>query len=130
MKGATQALAAVSDHAILSEVVDLFRDEIVQKLPLDISGQVTSFFNPTPLAIDTKAGARSGIIFTIHENSDSVRVKFGTRAITFPSFFAPALKFSLTCSSYAIAELPGELEDSERLVFIERLLQEGLVVRR
>lgn len=127
---ATDALAAMSDRAFLSEVVDQFKDEIVQKLPLDISGQVTSFFSPTPLAIDMTAGPRPGIIFNIHENDDSVRLNFGTRAITFPSFFAPALKFSLTRSSYAISELPGELEDSERLVFIERLLQEGLVVRR
>ena len=32
--------------------------------------------------------------------------------------------------AYAIGEIPGELQDEERIAFAERLLEEGLVVRK
>ena len=42
-----------------------------------------------------------------------------------PSMFAP-----VSTPAFAIRELPGDLEDEERVVFIERLMQEGLVIRK
>jgi hypothetical protein len=32
--------------------------------------------------------------------------------------------------AYVIREIPGDLEDEERIAFAERLLEEGLVVRK
>jgi hypothetical protein len=58
-----------------------------------------------------------------------VRLHFGGRTITFASFFKEPLDFALTRASYTIRDIAGELEDEEKLVFIERLMQEGLVIR-
>jgi hypothetical protein len=65
-----------------------------------------------------------------HNGGDSVRINYGARAIVFPSFFREALEFALNHPAYVIREIPGDLEDEERIAFAERLLEEGLVVRK
>jgi hypothetical protein len=66
----------------------------------------------------------------MHVSDDSVRLNFGARSIVFPGFFREALDFALNTPSYRIREIAGELEDEEKIVFIERLIEEGLVVRQ
>ena len=38
--------------------------------------------------------------------------------------------FALRTPSFSVGALPGDLADVERIVFIERLIQEGLIVRK
>jgi len=66
----------------------------------------------------------------MRNEGDSVRVNYGARAIVFPSFFREALEFALNRPAYIIREIPGELENEERIAFAERLLEEGLMVRK
>jgi ribosomal protein L16 Arg81 hydroxylase len=127
---AKTALHTLSDEAFLTEVVDQFRDETVKSFPLDVSGQVVDFFQPAPLSLTDNIGPRRGIIYQMHPGDDSVRLNFGGRSIVFPGFFGESLDFALKTPRYTIGEINGELEDEEKLVFIERLMQEGLVVRK
>jgi hypothetical protein len=117
-------------EAFLGEVVAQFKDELVRSYPLDVSDQIVDFFQPKPLNIDDVVGARRAIVYQMHDHDDSVRINYGARAIVFPSFFREALQFSLNRPAYVIREIPGDLEDEERIAFAERLLEEGLVVRR
>jgi hypothetical protein len=48
--------------------------------------------------------------------------------MTLPKFTAPSLEFALSSSAFLIRNLPGSLTDSGKLVFIRRLMREGLVV--
>jgi hypothetical protein len=127
---AMAALRKVTDETFVGAVVDQYRDELVKKFPLDVSGQVEAFFNPVPLTAGDVIGPRRGIIYRIHAGEDSVRLNFGDRSIVFPGFFREALDFALNTPAFAVRQLPGELEDEERIVFIERLMQEGLVFRK
>ena len=61
---------------------------------------------------------------------DSVRLNYGARTITFPAFFREALEFALHQPDFVVGDIPGELQDEEKLVFVERLLEEGLLVRK
>jgi hypothetical protein len=127
LKGAFRELA---DEAFLSGVVAQFKDELVRTHPLDVSDQIVDFFRPKPLGIDDVVGARRAIVYRMHDGDDSVRINYGARAIAFPSFFREALEFALNHPAYIIREIPGDLEDEERIAFAERLLEEGLVVRK
>ncbi len=127
LRGAFRELA---DEAFLSGVVAQFKDELVRMYPLDVSDQIVDFFRPRPLTIDDVVGARRAIVYQMHNDGDSVRINYGARAIVFPSFFREALEFALNRPAYVIREIPGELEDEERIAFAERLLEEGLVVRK
>jgi hypothetical protein len=124
------ALREATDEAFLSGVVDQFRDEMVKTFPLDVSGQVVDFFQSTPLGPQDIVGPRRGIVYRVHTGDDSVRLNYGGRTITFAGFFEEPLNFALNTPTYAIRDIAGELEDEEKIVFIERLLQEGLVVRK
>ena len=129
IKRAKGALRELADEAFLAGVVDQFMDELVRTHQIDISGQVVDFFQPKLLGIDDFVGRRPGIVYQTHVTDDSVRINYGARAIVFPYFFREALEFALQESAYAIREIPGDLQDEERVVFTERLLEEGLVVR-
>jgi ribosomal protein L16 Arg81 hydroxylase len=127
LRGAFRELA---DEAFLGGVVAQFKDELVRGYPLDVSNQIVDFFRPQPLGIDDVVGARRAIVYQMHNGDDSVRVNYGARAIVFPSFFREALEFALNRPAFVIREIPGDLEDEERVAFAERLLEEGLVVRK
>jgi len=122
-------LRELSDEAFLSGVVAQFKDELVRTYSLDVSDQIVDFLRPRPLSIDDVVGARRAIVYQMHNGDDTVRVNYGARAIVFPSFFREALEFALNRPAYVIREIPGELEDEERIAFAERLLEEGLLVR-
>lgn len=111
-------------------MVAQYKDELVRTYPLDVSDQFVDFFRPRPLSIDDVVGARRAIVYQMHNDDDSVRLNYGARAIVFPSFFREGLEFALNHPAYRIREIPGELQDEERIAFTERLLEEGLVVRQ
>ena len=127
---AMEALRAMLDREFVEQVVDLYRNDIIKNFPLDVSGQITSFFRPAPLMLDDQAGPRAGMTYTINTAPQSITLYFGARTITFPDFFGEALNYALKTPRYAIRDLPGDLEDEERLAFAERLVQEGLIVRK
>jgi hypothetical protein len=120
--------AAVEDN--VRAVVQAYRNEVVSTFPPDVSGQVADFFHPPQLETHVVVGPRRGAVYRVIPGHDSVQLNFGGRTITFPGFFETPLKFALNTPSYAIREITGDLEDEEKIVFIERLMQEGLVVRQ
>jgi ribosomal protein L16 Arg81 hydroxylase len=124
------ALREVADEAFLGGVVAQFNDELVRTYPLDVSDQILDFFRPRSLSIDDVVGARRAIVYQMHNGGDSVRINYGARAIVFPAFFREALEFALNRPAYVVREIPGDLADEERIAFAERLLEEGLVVRK
>jgi hypothetical protein len=129
-ESAKSALKSLCDEAFLNEIIDQFRDELIKSFPLDVSGQVFDFFQPVPLSLTDNVGPRRGIMYQMHPGDDSVRLNFGGRSIVFPGFFGESLNFALKTQRYTIGEIAGELEDEEKVVFVERLIQEGLVVRK
>ena len=130
VSGLIAALQRVANENYLGAVVDQFCDEVPATFTLDVQGQVAEFMQPAPLTLGHKIGPRPGIVYTMHVESEAVRINYGGRKILFPDFLANPLEFTLNTPEYAIREIAGDLEDSEKLVFIERLLQEGLVVRK
>jgi hypothetical protein len=123
-------LRDAADETFLNTVMDEFRDKMVRSFPIDVSGQVLDHFQPAPLTGGDIVGPRRGIVYQLHDGDDSVRVNFGSQSITFPGFLRPSLDFALNTPAYAIRDVAGELEDDEKIVFIGRLVLEGLVVRK
>jgi ribosomal protein L16 Arg81 hydroxylase len=128
--GAMTALRKIADHTFLGSAVERYRDELVTKFALDISGQVAGYFQGMELNSDDRVGPRAGIVYRINTAGDSVRLAFGGRNITFAGFFGPSLQFALNTPAFAIRDIAGELEEDEKIVFAERLMQEGLLVRK
>lgn len=128
--GVTALLRRAMKPEHINQAIDRFRDSLVTKTPADVSGQIVDHFRPRKLDLNVNVGPRHGTVCTMYDGQDSLLLNYAGRSLTFPDFFKPGLVFALNTPSYAIAELPGELEEEEKIVFIERLIQEGLVVRR
>lgn len=126
----TVALRRIADEKFVGAAVDQYLDELVSKYPLDISGQLVDFFEPVPLRLDDVAGPRPGIVYRMHAGADQVRVNIGTRSIAFPGFLREALSFALKTPAYRVREIPGGLQDDEKIAFIARLMEEGLTIRK
>jgi hypothetical protein len=125
------ALRKAADENFLNAVVEQYKDELVAKFPLDVSGQISEFFQPAELKGEDVVGPRAGMAYRVHPSEDSVRLNFGGRSITFPGFFREGLEFALNNQRYAIRDIAGgDLQDEEKIVFVERLIQEGLIVRK
>lgn len=123
-------LREMSDETFLNRVIEQYLDELVRMQKLDISHQVLEFFSPKrPLTLDCVMTTRRAIYFQMHAGDNSIRLNYGARSIVFPHFFREALEFSLKGATFAIRDLPGDLQDEERIAFAERLLEEGLLVR-
>jgi hypothetical protein len=131
VKVARAALRKTADEAFLNSVVDQYKDELVSKFALDVSDQISGFFQPPELKGEHVVGPRAGIVYRLHPSDDAVRMNFGGRSITFPGFVREGLEFALQTESYRISDLAGgDLQEDEKIVFVERLIQEGLIVRK
>jgi hypothetical protein len=124
------ALSRINKEKHLAPVIDRFRDELVTTFPLDISGQVIARYRDCQFGAQDVFGPRHGVVYRMHSDGDNVRVHFGGRVITFPAFVHDALIFALTVPSYRISEVAGDLEDDEKIALVERLVREGLLVRK
>jgi hypothetical protein len=47
-----------------------------------------------------------------------------------PPIFMKPLVFVLNTPAYAVHQIAGDLKDEEKIVFIKRLMEEGLIVRK
>ena len=99
LKGTFRQMA---DEGFLRGVVEQYLDEIVATHALDISGQITDYFQPKPLALADTVGPRRGIVLQTHAADDFARLNYGGRTITFPAFFREALEFALHHTEFVI----------------------------
>jgi ribosomal protein L16 Arg81 hydroxylase len=120
----------VADRSFVNAVLDAYRDELVQASPLDISGQISELVGPSPLTLNDIVGPRRGTVWRMHKVGEDIHVKVGSRDIAFPGYLQEALEFALHQPSFTVRELPAGLQDEEKIPFAERLLQEGLLIRR
>lgn len=126
----TGAIRRMADERFVGAVVDQYLDELVRRYPLDISGQLVEFYDPLPLRLEDVVGPRPGTVYRMHAGVDPVRINVGTRSIAFPGTFRDALTFALETPTFRVGEIPGGLEDEEKIAFIGRLMEEGLTVRK
>jgi ribosomal protein L16 Arg81 hydroxylase len=120
----------LSDEQFLGEAVGQFMDEIVQTYPLDTAGLIKQFFQRKELHLDTLVCPRRAIVYQSHVLPDMVRLNYGARTVDFLALFGEALDYALTTQSYLVRDLPGHLQEEEKIALVERLIEEGLVIRK
>jgi ribosomal protein L16 Arg81 hydroxylase len=120
-------LSAMADDDNLAAVATQFANEAVTRFTADLDSQVTAFYGSFDLAPETRLGARPGMVYRVIPTDEAVVVLYGGRTIAFLDFLEEAIRFALDTPDFAVRDLPGDLEDEEKVVVAERLLQEGLV---
>ncbi len=123
-------LASVAEPEAVRKLAGQFTAEAIGKFTPDLDAQVTAYYGNLGLTPDTRLGARRGMIYRIAPSEDAVVVLYGGRTIAFLDFLEDAIRFALATPDFVVRDLPGDLEDEEKVVVVERLLQEGLVELR
>lgn len=80
------------------------------------------------LTLDTEAGARPGLIYSCEESDDAIKLHCHATEISFPRRVATALEYALRTPRFLVRDLPGGLDEDEKLVLMRRLIREGLVM--
>lgn len=121
-------LLQLSERASPEGILDRFVDEFLASCPPLLRGQMAQLGALDHMGIDTMVETRPHLIARVQLDQHSVCVRHFGRKITFPLHVAPAVHFALSGKSFAIRELPGNLDDSGRLTLARRLVREGLLV--
>ena len=80
------------------------------------------------LTLDTQVGTRPGLICRSEAADDRIKLHCHSTEIAFPRRVATALEYALRTPRFLVRDLPGGLDEDDKLVLIRRLIREGLVM--
>ena len=121
-------LRRLSTKSNFEAILDRFVDEFIAACPPLLRGQMAQMAALDRVTIDSRVGARAGLISRMRTEPESTSVDCYGRKITFPIHARDAVRFALSHSEFVVRELPGDLDDAGKLALVRRLIREGLVV--
>jgi ribosomal protein L16 Arg81 hydroxylase len=120
-------LNRLATNSDCSAAITRFADQWISACPPLLTGQMEQIALLDQLSMQSIVGARPSIVFRTQRDSSSISVYAFARKISFPMHVENALRFALNESRFSIGDLPGNLDDSGKLVLVRRLVREGLI---
>jgi len=105
-----------------------FADDFISKCRPVLRGQMAQIAGLERVSARSIAGVRPEAIFRVHSTADALHVDCYGRRVSFPAQAAEAVRFALNKERFAIGDLPGELDEEEKIVVVRRLVKEGLAL--
>lgn len=84
----------------------------------------------TAPSIESTLAPRPDLIYLVREDNERLVLLFGATEISLPAFTRDAVMFALDGAPFVVRDLPGQLDDAGKVVLVQRLLREGLLVRK
>jgi len=119
----SRAVEQATPDAALDRVVDGF----VSGRRAFVPGQLVQVLLSKELAPGDEVGARPEAIYRLHQEGNHIRLRSQGRETTLPAEGAAALTFALENRRYRVCDLPGELDDEDKVALVQCLINEGLV---
>jgi hypothetical protein len=116
-------------EARLGPILDRLAESFVTSRHPSFAGCLAELDSPPPVALDTRVVARPHPVFLLREEGEQAVVLFGSTRIALPSFTREAIAFALSGAAFRVSELPGPLDDAGKIVLVQRLIREGILVR-
>ena len=113
--------------AALDPLLDEFRHDFVIGRSAALDGQLHQARAADSLTPGSVVGARPNLIYLVEPDEDAVHLVWRATRLTFPAFVHEPLVFALEHERFAVAELPGTLDEAGKLVLVRRLVREGLL---
>jgi ribosomal protein L16 Arg81 hydroxylase len=117
----------LSATSTFEAILDRFVDEFISACPPLLIGQMAQITKLDHLTIDSRVGARTGVVCRLRMNEALTSIDCYGRRITFPAHVSEAVRFALNEPEFAVRELPGDLDDAAKVVLVRRLIREGLL---
>lgn len=128
---ARSVLADLLARAVEEAKPDVALDRIVDSFVSDrrafVPGQLAQAQLSKKLTPGDVVGARSEAIYRLYPDGDRIRMKSQGRETTLPAESAAALAFALENGRYRVRDLPGDLDDEDKVALVACLINEGLV---
>jgi hypothetical protein len=109
--------------------IEAARTEALLSREPDLDGHLLDLDRQPSLEPHTTVRRRIGVEWSIEqpEGGDEVCLIFNGKRVCMPARLEGDLRFVIRADAFSAAELPGDLDDEERLVLTRRPLQEGFL---
>ncbi len=116
-------------NARLAPVLERFAEGFITSRRPALQGCLEELDSPPPLSLESRVVARSHLVYLLREEGDALTILFGPTQITLPAFTRPCVEAALGGKPLRVSELPDQLDDPGKLVLVQRLIREGMLVR-
>jgi ribosomal protein L16 Arg81 hydroxylase len=116
-----------AQSARLTPALDRLAEEFILTRQPMVPDQRLQMKNLDTLTVHSLVGGRPGLIYRWSADAEAVTLLCHKNEISFPRHVVPTAAFVLNAARVRVADLPGELDDTGKLVLIRRLIAEGLV---
>ncbi len=130
----TTLMHRLAETAPFEKLLGGFKTDFISNRVPRVEGQMAQVAELGKLDLGTQVGARPHLVYdmvSLPEDDGkeaAVSVLCYGSEITLPAHVEEPLRHALTTSSFKVSDLPGDLDDSGKLVLVKRLVREGLMV--
>ena len=117
----------VAENADFEGALELFADDVATTRAPLLQGQLQQVMHLAEISPETRAGARPNLLFRTVSDDRGLTISCGGRDVTIPAHAAETALAALRGESYAVRDLPGDLDDAGKVVLVRRLVREGFV---
>ena len=104
-----------------------FLDELIADKSPNLSGQLKQVSSLQEITLNSVALKRSNVVYKIMEGPEKVIIQVFGQDIEFPLFTKPAIDHVNQNQKFKVSELPDCMDDKGKVVFMMRLVKEGIV---
>jgi len=129
-------LAELLQHAAktvpAAALINDFKQDFISGRLSRVEGQLSEVVRARDLSGDTRVGARPDLIYELTSGSGAeplLMLSVHGTEITLPAHVEEPLRFALATRDFLVSELPGDLDEAGKIVLIQRLIREGMVMR-
>lgn len=118
---------ALAKPRVIQEACLRLRRRRSRLAPPALAGHFAAIDNARSIRLGTMVRQRLGINGVVRIEKERAVLEFGGNRIEGPVACAPAMRFVLANQRFAVADLPGHLTNSSKLVLVQTMVTEGFL---
>lgn len=122
-----ELLALAQASASLSDARRALRQARLAKGFVPPDGHFQELVALDTLRLESEVERREGLPCSVSTRNGTARLDFGANHLSGPASLAPSLELIRSRKRFRVADLPGDLSDSSKIVLVQRLVREGLL---
>jgi hypothetical protein len=115
--------------ARLGPILERFAEGFVTSRSPAFQGCLAELNSPLPVTLESRVVARPHLLYLLREEGETLTILFGPSQISLPAFTRPSVEAALSGKPLQVEDLPGQLDDPGKIVLVQRLIREGMLVR-
>ncbi len=120
--------ALVADEVAVAALMDdALADARSDHLAPSARGRLLDLHAEDEVDVTTRLSRRPLTDWSLTRDGEHVSLVFSNKAVRFPGFVEPQLRFVTEAADVAVTDLPPGLDDASALVLLKRLLREGFL---